>query len=103
MKTRRLLKASQLIAVGACPNQVKLFYELFGAQVYVTVKRAESVADKFDFSWAANKLLSAPARAEYDRVRAQAGAEYDRVRAPARAEYDRVTAQAFATAYIGDA
>ena len=40
--------------------------------------------------------VTAPAEAEYQRVRAQAEAEYQRVRAPAYAECQRVTAQAYA-------
>ena len=38
--------------------------------------------------------LTAPARAEYERVTATARAEYQRVAATARAEYERLTAPA---------
>ena len=100
MKTRKLLRISQLIEAGACPEQVKLFRKLFGKQVFVTVKRAVSVADKFDFSWAARTLLTPPARADFDRVCAPAWEDYDRVYAAARADRERVIAPAWAQAYI---
>ena len=96
MRTERLLKASRLVELGACSSQVAKFRELWGEQVYVTVPRMVAVADKFDWDWGARKLLSAPARAEYDRVTAAARAEYERVTAPAWAEYGRVRATAWA-------
>ena len=107
---------------GACSSQVNLFEATFGEEVIVTVARAKKFADKFDWGWAAEAFLTAPALAEcsrlaapalaeYDRVRATARAEYDRATGPAwveydrvtaaaAAEYDRVTATAFAAAYI---
>jgi hypothetical protein len=107
----RTLKLSQLIAAKACQSQIDKFRARFGESVEVTRELCESVASEFDFDWAAANLLSALARAEYDRVRAAAWAEYARVvalawdeyvrvRAPAWAEYDRVRAAAFADAYI---
>jgi hypothetical protein len=118
----RILKLSTLVEHNACSGQTKLFKKMFGNSVRVTEKLCLSVADKFNFSWAARNLLTpealaeycrvtAPALAEYDRVTASAWAEYDRVAAPAWAEYcrvampvwaeyDRVTASAFARGYL---
>ena len=90
------LTIEQLIEQRACASQVKLFREMFGRSVNITQKACICVADKFDFAWAARKLLPAPALAEYERVRVQAWAEYARVTAPAWAEYERVRAPAWA-------
>ena len=120
----KILKLQQLIDADACLQQVELFRSTFGDQVEVTVELALSVFDKFDWDFAARKFLSAPARAEYDKVMAAAGAEYDKVMAaawaeydkvrapawaeydkvmaPARAEYDKVRAPAWANLYIGE-
>ena len=102
MKTRRLLRASTLVRLGACSDQVRLFRKLFGTQVYVTVSRAEGVADKFDLDWLANRILSASALDEYARATAPARAEYGRAVASAEAEYGRAVAPAWARAYIND-
>lgn len=112
----------QLHKAGACRSQLALFKRKFGQQVEVRVETGVSVADQFDWQWAATNLLTATAWAEYDRVRLAAGAEYlrtteaawaeynralatawaeyNRVRLAAWAEYDRVLAVAFCTAYI---
>ena len=89
--TTRLLKSK-----GACDSQVALFKELFPKGVEITESACVAVFDKFDWGWAAENLLSAPAYAEYERVRASAYAEYERVTAPASAEYERVRASAYA-------
>ena len=47
-------------------------------------------------AWAEYERVKAQALAEYRRVTAQAWAEYERVTDPALAEYERVTAQALA-------
>jgi cell division septum initiation protein DivIVA len=95
-KKSRILHLQELIDKGACPDQVRLFRKRFGKSVSVTVALCVKVAQDFDLGWAASNLLSAPALAEYERVRAQALAEYERVRAQALAEYERVRAQAWA-------
>ena len=103
----RALTLQTLIDKGACSKQVELFRVRFGKSVHVTQRLCVSVADAFDWNWAARHLLSkparaecrrvtAPARAEYERVRAAALAEYKRVTAATRAEYERVTAAAWA-------
>lgn len=86
---------------GACRDQLDKFNELFPNGVTVrskawAVRLARKHAHTFDFSWLAGRLLTAPARAEYERVTAPAWAEYVRVRAPAWAEYERVRALAWA-------
>ena len=94
-----------LIDKGACYAQVELFRAKFGESVRVTQRLCVSVADAFDWNWAAGHLLSKPAWAEYERVTAPAW----RVWAPARAEYERVwaeygrvTARTFAKLYNED-
>ena len=54
MITTKLLKSK-----GACADQIRLFAKLFPAGAPLTVETAVSVADKFDWDWAAEKLLSA--------------------------------------------
>ena len=87
--TKRLLQIK-----GACASQVALFAETFPHGTEITEAVCLAVADKFDWDWAAQNLLSPESYAEYERVRAQADAEYQRVRAQAYAEYQRVCAQA---------
>ena len=74
---------AHLKSSGACSDQVELFQKLFGAEAEITVVGCLAVADKFDWDWAAEKFLTAPALAEYERVTAPAWAEYQRVRATA--------------------
>ena len=98
----KILKLATLVELGACESQTVLFKEKFGGSVRVTETLCEKVATLFDFGWAARHLLTAQARAQFERVRAPACAEYERVTAPAYAESERVTAPAFAKLYIGD-
>lgn len=65
---------------GACAEQVRLFRKHFPKGVIPTQKLARKFAVVFDFGWAAN-LLSAPARADCERVKASAWTEYERARA----------------------
>jgi hypothetical protein len=96
MAQYRALTLATLTAHDACAGQVRLFSKLYGNSLNVTVERCVAVAERFDWDWASRYLLSAPALAEYERVRAPAWAEYQRVRAPAWAEYERVRAPAWA-------
>ena len=100
-----ILTLKRLKGAKACNEQVILFSTCFGKQVEVTEDLALAHASDFDWDWAARNLLDAPARAEYDKVRATAQAEYykacatawaeyDKACAPARAEYDKVRATA---------
>src|ERR1700691_562260 len=69
----KTISAAQLVRAGACEDQVHLFRSIFGPRpVAVTVKLALAHADKFRWNWASQNLLTAPAYAEYDRIRAPA-------------------------------
>ena len=102
MTTSRTLTLETLKVERACAEQLRLFESMFGQSVEVTEALCVEVSAKFDFAWAAQRLLSPDALAEYERVTAPAWAEYKRVKASAWAEYKRVKAAAFARAYIGD-
>ncbi|MBP8231753.1 MAG: hypothetical protein KAY22_05565 [Rhizorhabdus sp.] len=92
----RILTLADLVRVGACSQARERFAELFGESVNVTAELAERYASDFDFGFAARAFLSAPALAEYERIRAAALAEYKRVTAPAFAEYERIRVAALA-------
>jgi hypothetical protein len=94
MKNSRTLTLQQLKDADACNAQVVLFRQTFGVSVEVTGELAEQYAQQFDFGFAAQRFLSAPALAEYKKVAAPARAEYDKARAPALAEYKKVAAPA---------
>ena len=98
----RTLTLKQLTDAHACRTQCDLFQDTFGDQVEVTVELAISVADKFDWTWAANNLLSYHALAEYKKAETPALAEYEKATAPAWAEYNKAKAPAWAKAYIMD-
>jgi hypothetical protein len=97
MKTSRILKASTLVDLGACPKQVKLFRRLWGEQVRVTVPRMIKVADQFGWDWGARHLLTATATAwqAYDAATASARQAYQAARAPAWQAYQAATATAW--------
>ena len=80
----------------ACQEQIELFDSLFGCEVEVTRESCRAVASRFDWEWGAKNILSAPARAEYERICAPARAKYVRISDPARAEYVRISNQAWA-------
>jgi len=84
--TARLLRSK-----GACDKQVQKFHALWPRGVRPTLELAAEHASTFDWSWAAQHLLSA-----------LASAEYNRVKAPAWAEYQRVKAQSFVTLWLGE-
>ena len=62
----------QLRKKRACASQLAKFESLFGDSVVVTRELCIRHAADFDFDWAAEHLLSAPAWAEYRRARAPA-------------------------------
>lgn len=98
----------------------------------MTVEAAEAVAGDFNWGWAACRLLSRPAWAEYSRavileraeyrriataayrrveaaaraeylhIRIAAWDEYNRIATAAQAEYNRTTARTFARLYIAE-
>ena len=69
MKTVSIRKLKLL---GACPQQVGLFRQLFGDRCTVSVDLCVAHAAQFDWSWAAQELLSAPAYRAYDEAKARA-------------------------------
>ena len=80
----------------ACPEQVALFRATFGESAEATpgnLTHAAAVGLRLD--WLATKVLTAPARAEYDRATAAAWDEYARAIAPAWDEYARAIAPAW--------
>ena len=108
MITTKLLKSK-----GACADQIRLFAKLFPAGAPLTVETAVSVADKFNWDWAAEKLLSAdgcnayhaatkPARDAYDAAIKPALDAYYAAIKPARDAYSAARATAFAEIYISE-
>jgi hypothetical protein len=113
-----ILTLATLEAKGACADQRDLFRSMFGASVDVTRELCISVASQFSFTWAAQRLLKATARADfscaraaalvdfkdattaarddYNRATTAAWDDYDRATAPARDDYDRAVAAAWA-------
>jgi len=90
------ITSRKLKLLGACRPQIALFKELGGDTKKITRALCLKHASQFNWTWAAQHLLSPPACAEYERVRAPAWVEYERVQAPAWAEYKRVQAPAWA-------
>ena len=69
---------ADLQATGACQSQVDLFRATFGDEVKLNKRNlAKALRTQLDVSWCA-RFLTAPARAECDRVMAAARAEYER-------------------------
>ena len=65
--TSELLKSK-----GACLESIALFVKLGGNKLELTEELCIEHASKFDWCWAARHLLSASAKADYDRVKASA-------------------------------
>jgi hypothetical protein len=90
-----VITAAILRRNGACADKVARFAKLFPKGTAVTLRAALKAADAgLSLGWFARKLLSASARAEYDKARAPAQAEYNKATAPAWAEYDKARAPA---------
>ena len=89
----------QLRRLGACEDQVEKFERLFGPSVIVTEDLCVKHAKDFSWSWAAEKLLSAPAWEAYNEVLASAWKAYDEAVASAQEAYDEATAPAWKAYY----
>ena len=92
---RKTITAEWLAERAACPGQVEKFRAEFGASVAITpdtIRRA--AAADLDLDWAAEKLLTAPARKAYEDARAPARKAYEDARATARKAYEDATAPA---------
>ena len=73
---RKTLTMAMLKKAGACQSQLDLFKTHFGKGGEVTLEKCLSVAGVFNWDWAAENLLSPPARAAYDAALAPAWAAY---------------------------
>jgi hypothetical protein len=82
------LTTTMLRAKEACKYQRELFDRITGGEVDITVEWCCEHAQKFDWDWAAQNMLTAPARAAYEQAIA-----------PARAAYEQAIAPAWAIAY----
>jgi Rps23 Pro-64 3,4-dihydroxylase Tpa1-like proline 4-hydroxylase len=91
---RRTVSLKTLVRLEACSSQRELFEKHFGKSVRVTSGLCVRVANKFDWDWAAQHLISSQALVEYNRARDQARDEYNRARDQARDEYNRARDQA---------
>ena len=68
----RTISVAKLRKLGACQLQVDKFNKIFGNKpVAVTVELCVAHAQDFNWDWAANNLLTAPAKTEYDRALAR--------------------------------
>ncbi len=98
------LTLQTLIDKRACKDQVALFREMFGDSVEITEELCASSARKFDFTWAAQHLLSVAAWDDYLRITGWAWVDYvhitdDRIKGSARADYAHSRAITFAKLY----
>lgn len=89
--TSRVLTLATLREKGACKEQVAIFRKMSGARVEITEAWCVEHAGVFSWKWAAEKLLSTPARKAYREAVALA-----------RKSYDEARALAWARAYITD-
>ena len=89
--TSRVLTLATLREKGACKEQVAIFRKMSGARVEITEAWCVEHAGVFSWKWAAEKLLSTPARKAYSEAVALA-----------RKAYDEAIALAWARAYITD-
>jgi cell division septum initiation protein DivIVA len=90
----KIITLDALKSAGACADALQHFAAEFGGSTPVTPALAGKYADQFDWAWAADHLLSAAARAEYETASAGARAEYDRAVALAQAKRNKVVAPA---------
>ena len=84
----------QLIDAGACGDQRELFQQRYGDSVRVTKRECIAAAQLFDWDWAAQHLLSAPARRAWNEATTTARRAYHKALAPAQRAYDKATTPA---------
>jgi hypothetical protein len=94
-----MITVELLRAKGACRGQVDLFAKLFPQGAPMTVAAAVAVADRFDWNWAAQNLLSATASKAYYEATATASKAYNEARATASKTYYEAMATASKTYY----
>ena len=90
-----IIKLSELNQKTACPSQIALFKKLFGTEVKVTRALCLKHAGEFDWGWAAEHLLSSPARRAYKKATAPAWKAYKKATAPAWKAYKEAIATAW--------
>ena len=95
------LTEADLRSKNACHLQLKLFIKTFPNGVTLrseaqAIRLAKSMADKFDFEWAAEKLLDAPAEAACRKAVAPARAAYEKAADTAWVAYEEAKATAWA-------
>ena len=99
------ITAAQLMAWGACPDQVQIFRATFGEEAPVTEEAlAQALAAGLSIPWLVRYTLNVPAQAAFDLVHLSAHKEYqwcayDRACDPTRAAYRRVCASAWFQLY----
>jgi hypothetical protein len=102
----RTLTLARLEALNACRPQLAEFKRRFGAGGEATLEKCLSVAQVFDWDWAARYLLSpaakrayneamAPARRAYNEAKAAAGRAYNEAMAAADHAYNEAMAAAW--------
>ena len=90
------ITAAMLREKNACADQVKIFESEWPNGANVTLKNCRRAFELgLSLDWAAENLLSAPARATYQSARATAEATYQSAIAPAEATYQSAIATAF--------
>lgn len=83
---------------GACPTQLRIFKERWPEGAEVTLKNCQEAARLgLNFDWAAQSLLSAPARKAYREAIAPAEKAYREAIAPALKAYREAIAPAWKT------
>ena len=81
---------------NACPSQLHKFRKLFPDGVEVTAAVCISVADEFDWDWAANNLLPPSFLADYEAKEVSLWKDYDAKVASPRADYNAKVAPLWA-------
>lgn len=85
-----MINAQMLKLKGACAAQVELFEVLFPDGADLTVENALSVAHRFEWDWAAQKLFLPENRDAYNAAVKAARDALDAAVKPARGAYDAV-------------
>ena len=91
-----MITYKMLEAKGACESQASLFKELFPNGAPLSVEIAVSVADKFDWDWAANNLLTQDGKEAYEEAVAPLYKAYKEAVAPLYKAYKEAEATLFA-------
>lgn len=88
------ITAEYLANMGACSPQVEHFQDLFGDSVELTVELAAKHATEFEWTWAADSLLSEAASEEFEHREHVIRLDYVRVLRDAQGPLDEILAKA---------